>query len=103
MKERALRNIRIRLRVREVAETRGIDLAGLVLATGLPRSTVEELWEHPTRDQTIETMVTVARALDATLGELVEILDSDSSGGVQPGPVRQQVTGEDLDKRKEKL
>jgi Cro/C1-type HTH DNA-binding domain len=97
MEERTI-TVRIRLRVREVAETRGIDLAGLVLATGLPHSKVQELWNHPTHDQDIATMVVIARALGATLDELVEYCNE---GGL-PGPIQQERTDKNLDKRKER-
>jgi hypothetical protein len=72
-----------RLRVKEVAQRRGWSLDHLASASGLPLEKVKELWDHPTRDQDLNTLVPVALALHATLNELVEIRGKVNGGIVQ--------------------
>lgn len=61
----------IRFRVREVSEAKGLDIEGLRRATGLPLSTIKELWNQPTKDQYVQTLVAVVLALDVKLSDLV--------------------------------
>jgi hypothetical protein len=61
------------LQVKEVAEANGYRLSALVEASGLPQETLEKIWEHPTQDVDLATMVVLAVVLQVKLDAIVKI------------------------------
>jgi hypothetical protein len=67
-------NIRILLRIKAVAEAKGIgDPTRLAEISGLPISIAESLWNQPSQNQDLKTIVAVAIALGSPLQDLVEV------------------------------
>lgn len=64
----------VRLRVKEVAEARGITKARLSRLTDLGISTINDLWVE-SRDPRLSTLAKVARALGVRVADLYEEID----------------------------
>jgi DNA-binding Xre family transcriptional regulator len=68
----------IRLRVREVAQAKGITMAKLGRMADLNQRTMQAIYNDPYRDVAYSTLVKLAKALDVDVSELTEDLpDSD--------------------------
>jgi DNA-binding Xre family transcriptional regulator len=63
-----------RLRVREVAESKGFKVAALSLASDLNVQTIKNIYYSPIEEIRLSTLIKIAKALDVTLDDLVEIL-----------------------------
>ncbi len=61
-----------RLRIKEVAEDQGLDIAKLSRRADLAYRTVWQLWNEPDRDVTIGTLQKLADALGVSLHVLIE-------------------------------
>lgn len=64
----------VRIRVKELAEARGITKAKLSRLSDLGVSTVNDLWDE-SRDPRFSTLVKVARALGVKVADLYEEID----------------------------
>jgi len=62
--------IRVKLRVKEVAESKGFTQTKLSRQAELQYPTVHGLWVNPYRDASIYTLAKVARALDVPIESL---------------------------------
>lgn len=68
----------IRLRVKEVAEGKGMSMGRLSRTTGLAYNTIRNIYRYPTREVTTTTLTKIARALNVPVTELIgEIPDTD--------------------------
>jgi DNA-binding Xre family transcriptional regulator len=62
----------IRLRVKEVAEEKGVSMTQLTHMTFLAFNTVRSLWRNPTKPVSTETLERVAKALGVSVHSLIE-------------------------------
>ena len=85
-----------RLRVRELAEARGMNISQLLLQanrlspeSSLSYPTVHALWHNKTKRPDLDTLAAVARALQVEPGELIGSGDpkDDAQGITIPGQV----------------
>ncbi len=65
-----------RVRIREIAEEKGLDVAKLSRRADLAYRTVWQLWNDPDRDVSIKTLGKIADALGVRVSDLIE----DASG-----------------------
>ena len=83
-----------RLRVRELAEARGLNISQLLLkanrltpGSSLSYPTVHALWHNKTKRPDLDTLTAIARALEVEPGDLI-IADGDEVEGIlMPGLV----------------
>lgn len=62
----------IRLRIRELAEERGFNIASLARRADLGFSTVRRLWRDPYQETTTTTLARISKALNVSSRELIE-------------------------------
>ena len=62
-KEKAKDKVRVRLKVKEVAESQGLDRAKLARQADLTYETVHGLWKDPYRSVSMATLLKLAKAL----------------------------------------
>ncbi len=62
----------IRLRVKEVAERKGMSMGRLSRTTGLAYNTIRNVYRYPTREVTTTTLTKIARALNVPVTELID-------------------------------
>ncbi len=62
----------IRLRVREVAESKGYTMMRLSRETGITFNTIKRLWKNPTVGANVHTLARIAEVLQVDISELVE-------------------------------
>lgn len=68
----------IRLKVREVAQAKGITMAKLGRMADLNQRTMQAIYNDPYRDVAYSTLVKLAKALDVDIAELTEEVQDDS-------------------------
>lgn len=61
-----------RLRVREVAESKGYNISTLSRASNVPFSTVRRVWKDPYREIKLTTLNKLAATLGVSTSELIE-------------------------------
>ncbi len=61
-----------RVRIREIAESKGLDVAKLSRRSDLAYGTVWQLWNDPDRDVSIKTLSKIADALGVRVTDLIE-------------------------------
>jgi transcriptional regulator with XRE-family HTH domain len=64
-----------RLKVREIAEQKGISQRQLFLRSGVDIRTVRRIWHDPHAGVTVETLAKLARVLGVDVSELIESED----------------------------
>jgi len=64
----------IRLKVREIAEKQGLNMAQLARRADLDNNTVRKIWHDPTKEISTITLDKIARALGVNASELIETL-----------------------------
>lgn len=64
--------MRVRLRVREVAQAKGVSQYKLSKASGIDMRTVQRIFRDPYRNVTVETLGKFASVLDVDVSELLE-------------------------------
>ncbi len=64
--------MRVKLRVREVAQSKDISMAKLSRIADLGYNTVIALWNNPDRDISLSTLVKLAHALKVSVTDLYE-------------------------------
>jgi DNA-binding Xre family transcriptional regulator len=62
----------VRLRVKELAEERGISLSRLSRIADVSYKTVQAMWRHPEQGFNSKTLERIARALGVDMGDLFE-------------------------------
>ena len=65
-----------RLRVREVAESKGFNISTLSRASQVPFSTVRRVWKDPYREIKLATLAKLAETLGVSTSELIEDVDT---------------------------
>lgn len=64
----------IRLRVREIAEARKINMSKLSRMADLNYNTIRAIWDDETKDVAVSTLEKIARALKVDVSDLIEEL-----------------------------
>ena len=62
----------IKLRVREVAESKGYNMSSLSRAADISFTTIKRLWTKPYSGANINTLSKIAKVLDVSISELTE-------------------------------
>ena len=62
----------IRLRIREVAEKHGYNMARLARRADIDVKTLQRVWHEPTKEISTATLDKIARALGVPASELIE-------------------------------
>jgi DNA-binding Xre family transcriptional regulator len=74
MKQIALKGYAmIRLRVREIAEARNINMSKLSRMADLNYNTIRAIWDDPMKDIAVSTLEKLAKALRVEITELIEV------------------------------
>jgi DNA-binding Xre family transcriptional regulator len=69
--------VRVKLRVKEVAEAKGFTQTKLSRQAELQYPTVHGLWTNPYRDASINTLAKIAHVLKVSISDLYEIVPED--------------------------
>jgi|GraSoi2013_100cm_1033763.scaffolds.fasta_scaffold99748_3 DNA-binding Xre family transcriptional regulator len=64
-----------RLKIRQIAESRGISRTRLSRLAEIQYDTVNAIWHNDTRDITLSTLIKIAKALHIDVSELYEVID----------------------------
>ena len=67
----------IRLRVREVAESQGLNMSRLSRRADVDLKTVQRIWHEPTKEISTATLDKLARALGVEASDLLETVPDD--------------------------
>jgi DNA-binding Xre family transcriptional regulator len=62
----------VRLKVKEIAESKGYNMSSLSRATDISFNTIKRLWQHPYEGANIQTLSKIAQVLGVSIGDLVE-------------------------------
>lgn len=73
-KHNAERETMIRLKIREVAEARKINMSKLSRMADLNYNTIRAIWNDETKDVAVSTLEKIARALNVEVSELIEAI-----------------------------
>lgn len=65
----------IRLRIREVAEAKGVSMSRLSRIADINYKTIQHVWRDPYREVTTTTLDKIARALGVPSSDLIEDVD----------------------------
>jgi DNA-binding Xre family transcriptional regulator len=63
-----------RLRVKEIAESKGISRTKLSHLAEMQYETINGMWRNPQRDVSLSTLLKLAHALQVAVSELYEVL-----------------------------
>jgi len=66
--------VAVRLRVREIAEAKKINMSKLSRLADVNYNTVRAIWDNEMKDVTVSTLEKLARALKVDVAELMEVL-----------------------------
>ncbi len=69
------RKMRLRLKIRELAEAQGLDRAKLARRADMTYQTVHNVWNNPYADVSIATLEKLAQALNCDVSKLYERVD----------------------------
>ncbi|MDQ6661739.1 MAG: helix-turn-helix transcriptional regulator [Chloroflexota bacterium] len=64
----------VRLKIREIAEAKKINMSKLSRMADLNYNTVRAVWDNDTKDVTVSTLEKFAKALKVNIAELIEVL-----------------------------
>jgi DNA-binding Xre family transcriptional regulator len=67
----------IRLRVKEVAESQGLNMSRLSRRADVDLKTVQRIWHEPTKEISTATLDKLARALGVEASDLLESIPDD--------------------------
>ena len=62
----------VRLRVREIAESKKINMSQLSRAADVPFSTIRRIWKNPSYQVQLDTLHKIAKVLGVSTSELIE-------------------------------
>jgi len=74
----------LKLRVKEVAESKGYNMSRLSRASDISFNTIKKLWQQPYSGANIATLSKIARVLDVPLAELTEEVPDQPHEGKTP-------------------
>ncbi len=63
-----------RLRVKEIAESKGISRTKLARLTEMQYESINGMWNNPQRDVSLSTLLKLAHALQVAVSDLYEVL-----------------------------
>lgn len=69
-----LRHMRVKLRVKEICEQRGLSRTWLSHRAEIQYNTVSGIWNNPNRDISLLTLLKIAQALNVSILDLYEVL-----------------------------
>lgn len=69
----------LRLRVKEVATEKGLNMSSLSRASDVSFKTIKKLFRDPSSDVTISTLEKIALAMGVRIGDLVERVEEDKA------------------------
>ncbi len=61
-----------RLRVKEVAESKGYNMSSLSRSSDVSFRTIKRMWKNPQHDVTLSTLYRIAKTLGVRTGDLIE-------------------------------
>jgi DNA-binding Xre family transcriptional regulator len=64
----------IRLKIREIAEAKKINMSKLSRMADVNYNTIRAIWDNEMKDVTLSTLEKIARALKVDVSELIEVL-----------------------------
>jgi DNA-binding Xre family transcriptional regulator len=64
--------VRLRLKVKEVAESKGYNMSSLSRASDVHFNTIKKLWTKPYSGANLDTLNKIARALNVMVDDLFE-------------------------------
>ena len=67
----------LRLRVKEVAQDKGVGLAKLSRLADISYKTIQKIWRNPYHDASLSTINRIARVLEVPATELLEDVSDD--------------------------
>ncbi len=67
--------MRLRLRVKEVATSKGYNMSSLSRASDVSFTTIKKMWTQPYSGANINTLAKIARTLQVEINELTEYVD----------------------------
>ncbi|GCE26335.1 hypothetical protein KDA_18190 [Dictyobacter alpinus] len=67
----------LRLRVKEVAQDKGMGLAKLSRLSDISYKTIQKIWRNPYHDASLSTLNRIARVLSVPATELLEDISED--------------------------
>ena len=62
----------VKLRVKELAESKGYNMSSLSRASDVSFRTIKRLWKDPYHEVNVSTLAKIARALGVPTSELIE-------------------------------
>ena len=65
----------VRLRVKEVAESKGYNMTSLSRATYISFNTIKRLWTKPYEGANVQTLSKIAKVLNVSIADLVEDIE----------------------------
>ena len=68
----------IRLKVREIAESRKINMSKLSRMADVNYNTIRGIWDNPNRDVAVTTLEKIAKALGVKVSDLYEIIPDEN-------------------------
>jgi DNA-binding Xre family transcriptional regulator len=68
----------IRLKIREIAESKKINMSKLSRMADVNYNTVRGIWDNPNRDIAVTTLEKIAKALGMNVSDLYEILPDEN-------------------------
>lgn len=77
--------MKFRLKVKEVAQAKHYSMSKLSRRADLDKASVKRLYDDPTYNPSLLTMLRVAKALHVRLGDLVEVLPDDEEDTEETG------------------
>jgi DNA-binding Xre family transcriptional regulator len=66
---------RLRLRVKEVAQSKGYNMSSLSRASNVAFTTIKKFWTNPYAGANINTLAKIAKVLQVDISELTEYVD----------------------------
>jgi DNA-binding Xre family transcriptional regulator len=64
----------VRLKVREIAEAKKINMSKLSRMADVNYNTIRAIWDNERKDVTVSTLEKIARALKVDVSELIEVI-----------------------------
>ncbi|HLJ33131.1 MAG TPA: helix-turn-helix transcriptional regulator [Ktedonobacteraceae bacterium] len=69
----------VRLKIRDIAEAKKINMSKLSRMADVNYNTIRAIWDNEMKDVTVSTLDKIARALKVDISELIEVLPDKES------------------------
>lgn len=70
----------IRLRIKEIAESKGYSMGKVSRSSDVSLSTIRVAWKNPLYRIKVDTLQKIARGLGVTIGDLFEVIPENQPG-----------------------